>query len=303
MFVVSFFVTELIVTGILATALVAYLLMYRIWYHARVMADTPTSTIRAASQGRAEIIGRIPQEKPLKAPLSGEPCAFWRLEVVVERKLRSNRHLPSLRAIAYSSPDFIELNDNTGSCFVAVQEAMFKIYRNVEKRQIVGRGADGLAKHFPQKLRPIINQVGVKDFVEHRIPMDADIYAIGLFESLPSNKTPFDNLQMDKQMSRVTETDDVHLQVAKETREQLKAQWRARMRQLEGVQSDDLLAGTHTVHTLRADGRPNRRFALIVSDLDQVRLAKKLMYKVVVAALTGTVLLGIGIMGWRDYLM
>src|SRR5690554_6778645 len=59
------------------------------WSRIRHLLDTPTSRIRSAAQGYVELVGvlRSGPVENLSAPLTGEPCLWWRYRI---EEYRSN---------------------------------------------------------------------------------------------------------------------------------------------------------------------------------------------------------------------
>lgn len=250
---------------------------------ARVIADTPTSTIRGAAQGRVELNVRVPGDRPLTAPVSGEECSFWQLTVHGES--RSGRHT-SLRMIgrAWSGDDWLPVADGTGTCLLAMPEATISSRLTVTRR-IHGGGLDGLGRYFRPDLRPALHEWGTKVVTEHRFPVDADVHAVGFFQTVPSNRTPFDEDWTDRVLRQGTaapawarQLAAATRQAAAEEREELKEQWRDRMRKAEGIPDGAPLGGTVMVHTMRQDLRGNRLFPLLVSDLGEDTVVTRLRW-------------------------
>ncbi len=273
---------DLLAVGFVAGVGVLFFLgAAQLWRQARDIADTPTSTIRGAAQGRVELGVRTPVDKPLIAPLSGEECSFWYLKVekVVGRDRRTQR---KKIADAWSGGPWQEVTDGTGTCLLAMPEAQVTS-RQSDTRTIIGSGLDGLGQHFSPEVRPALHASAKKIITEHRFPVDADIHVIGLFESLASNRTPFDEDWTDRVLRQgvaspawARKLAAATRQAAAEEREQLKEDWRARMRVLEGLPEGAPLGGTMVAHTMRQDVRQNRMFPLLVSDLEENSVIKKL---------------------------
>lgn len=266
----------------------------------RTVEDTPTATIRAAAQGRVELKGRLATATPLVAPLSGEPCGFWML--TAERWVKDGRRSRwvSLGA-ARSEPDWLELTDGTGTCLLAVPDATFSL-RHAHTEVIDGGGLLGLGKHFPPAAQDRINAVGRKRVVEHRVPVDAELYAIGLFRSLSSSDSPFADDWTQTVLrqglaapSYARLAADMAVAVGGDLRAGAEARWQQRMRALEGIGPDLPLAGTVTVHTLRRDDRRGRSFPLIISDRPEAGVTRDLRRQAWLMVLAAVVLAGAGI--------
>lgn len=80
----------------------------------RAIADTPTSRIDSAAQGHVELIGtlRALPGRPLHAPLSGEPCVWYRF-----REDRYNGSRWDLASEGESDAPFM-IEDGSGACLV-----------------------------------------------------------------------------------------------------------------------------------------------------------------------------------------
>lgn len=81
---------------------------------ARLLQDTPISRIRSASQGEAELQGRITiHDKPLTAPLTLQPCVWFR--AAIHRRGERGSWKPIYEASS-GAPFLME--DGTGQCWV-----------------------------------------------------------------------------------------------------------------------------------------------------------------------------------------
>ncbi|MBF0304754.1 MAG: hypothetical protein HQL41_03775 [Alphaproteobacteria bacterium] len=264
----------LLVAFLLAVALLFFVGAVQGFRQARVAADTPTSTIRGAAQGRVELNVRIPVDKPLTAPLSGDECGFWHLEVerVVGRGRDARR---KVIAEAWSGGKWQEVTDSTGICLLAMPEARITSTLS-DTRTIIGGGLGGLEQHFSPDARPALDAFAEKIITERRFPVDASLHVIGLFESLASNRTPFDDDWTDRVSRQAGASPGWARKLAALTqeatadeRERLKETWRTRMRELEGIPEGAPLGGTVVVHTMRRDFRQNRVIPLLISDQEE----------------------------------
>lgn len=104
-------------------ALVCLYLFWMYSHRVRLVEDTPTSRVRSAAQGFVEIEGwgEPPGEEMLRAPLSGEPCLWYRY-AIHKRTERGNR--PSWGHIdSGESHAPILLRDSTGTVLVELHGA------------------------------------------------------------------------------------------------------------------------------------------------------------------------------------
>lgn len=242
---------------------------------ARVIEDLPTATIRAATQGRVELKARVAPALRSTAPLSGEPCDLYHL--VVERRFGTDKSNAWRRvAEIWSVENWLELDDGTGTCLLALPEASLES-RHSTRLELDARRSPGADQRLPATVRAAVDAaMAVGDRVvvtERRIPPGSDLFAIGLFRSVPSDATQYDDTWMDRverqgaaAPSYARMLAQATLQATAERRAALAESWRARMRRIEGIELDSALAGTVMVHTLRRDDRPGRSFPLILSD-------------------------------------
>lgn len=274
MLVLSYIGDLLVVGFFLGLAMLGFLGARSSLAQVRIMADTPTATIRGASQGRVELKARIPVDEPLVAPFSEEPCCFWHLTAERQFGPRGRTYWKEVGK-ACSGYDWLELDDGTGQCLLPLPEATIKSQK-VIKHDFGEPGMSGLGKWFDKDTRDAMARYGPKRIIETRFDVDAQLYAIGLFQSLPSNTTPFDDDWARRIVRQGAAAPGWASKLAKmaiaagETgRQEMMEKWRARMRVLEGIGPDAPLAGSATVHTLRQDQRQGRMFPLILSDKDE----------------------------------
>ena len=92
---------------------------FRWWLWARLIEDTPTSRVRSAAQGYVELVGtgrRMPGA-PVIAPLSRQPCTWWRY--TVERRTRDTKSRTRWSVVSRGASDALFLlEDDTGQCIV-----------------------------------------------------------------------------------------------------------------------------------------------------------------------------------------
>ncbi len=92
---------------------------FRWWRWARLIEDTPTSRVRSAAQGYVELVGtgrRMPGA-PVIAPLSRQPCTWWRY--TVERRSRDSKSRTRWSVVSRGASDALFLlEDETGQCIV-----------------------------------------------------------------------------------------------------------------------------------------------------------------------------------------
>lgn len=92
---------------------------FRWWRWARLIEDTPTSRVRSAAQGYAELIGtgRRLAGAPVVAPLSRRPCTWWSYSV--SRRTRDDRGRGRWSVVRRGVSDSLFcLEDGTGRCII-----------------------------------------------------------------------------------------------------------------------------------------------------------------------------------------
>lgn len=103
--------------GSAAVSLICLYRGYRNFLLKRLVEDMPTSKIRSASQGFTELVGVAKCfSQPLNAPLSGEPCVWWRYRI--ERYQRSNKNNFWTQVESKSCDQPFYLDDGTGHCLI-----------------------------------------------------------------------------------------------------------------------------------------------------------------------------------------
>ena len=68
-----------------------FVLGFRSMRRRRLIRDTPRSKIRSMAMGLVEIHGQAALDEPLTAPISGTPCAYWKLEIEEYRRQSNSK--------------------------------------------------------------------------------------------------------------------------------------------------------------------------------------------------------------------
>jgi hypothetical protein len=172
----------LIVAGLAAVAAYSFWYTFQAWRKNRVIEDTPTSRVRSAAQGYVELsgLGILPPGAKTKGPLSGIPCVWWRYRIEQRRRNNGGR-LPVSDA---SEMPFL-LDDGTGQCLIDPRGA--EVFPGVTD---VWYGPEewprGPPPPDPGGLLGWISRAFPRDnyrYIEHRLPLNRDVYAIGAFHS------------------------------------------------------------------------------------------------------------------------
>jgi len=109
----------LVLAAVAAAGGWGFLRGFRWWHWARLIEDTPTSRVRSAAQGYAELVGtgRRMSGAPVIAPLSKLPCTWW--SYTVERRTRDTRDRTKWKVVSRRVSDALfYLEDDTGRCII-----------------------------------------------------------------------------------------------------------------------------------------------------------------------------------------
>ena len=174
---------------LLAVAAVGGVQFFRLQRRRRLMEDMPTARIRSAAQGYVELIGQaLPPDVPLRAPLTGSLCAWYRFRVE-RRKGEGGNSGWEVEQQGVSDAQFW-LDDGSGRCIVDPEGAEV---RARDKRTWVGAA--------PQFVPESPGAALWSGDAEHRyteeliLPGDR-LYALGQFASLdPLQASPQDDLR------------------------------------------------------------------------------------------------------------
>lgn len=196
--------SELTVLALFILLLLLYTVwrMWRFWVRVRILADTPISRIRAAAQGYVELCGqiRLDGDKPLRAPLSGLPCAWFRFKV---EERNSDRMASSLFSFSLDGDSEFDgrwtiinqgesevpfwLEDHTGRCLVDGQGAeVLKLRQDVWYENTQGFRCGGSWHNEVTGVRHtgLLSGWGARyRCTEQRLFAGETIHAVGLFRS------------------------------------------------------------------------------------------------------------------------
>lgn len=252
---------------------------------ARAFVDVPTSRIRSASQGYVELKGtvRADGDQDRHAPLSGTRCQFWQL--VAWRVGR--RKEAEIVARARSDPDFLPLEDGTGTCYVMIGTAELHGARTVRRfdspdglRDIAGAfdGADARRLTAP----------GEWMVEETCFPVGAPLYATGQFQSLRSRETPFEAGWMNHDTTGLA---GIAAQALMPALERANSAWFAEMRRVEGLDAKAPLQGSQQVHILTEGMEHNLVVKPILSMKHEDVMARRARRKAALRAVLGLITL------------
>lgn len=234
---------------------------------ARAIADTPTSTIRAAVQGYVELKGSSPSIGP--GPLSGRPASLWRLEATCHSKQAGRKVV--LESLSGGAPAaFLPLNDGTGTCLISLADAELDGV-TTRKEAMPREQRLVLAPFFREEDRETLERDGDWVFEEIRLPAGSRLYAMGRFSSCTTTEDPRDldwtqavlqrGAKVPKTVRRLARE---ALKAAQSTVEERTAEWARLARDVEGIADDAPLQGTARLSVLTRDyeARPIRPLLL-----------------------------------------
>jgi hypothetical protein len=91
--------------------------------------NTPLSKVSSAAVGLVALAGRARTGEPLKSPIGGEPCAFWRIFASYHR---SGQHHDQIEGFhSAQSADLILFEDETGRIPVVPEGAEIELPQNL----------------------------------------------------------------------------------------------------------------------------------------------------------------------------
>jgi hypothetical protein len=94
----------------------------------RLIENTPTARIRSMAMGLVELHGRARERSSLIAPFSGNPCAYWEVDISVRGR---NRSWTIVHRNHSGQPFFLE--DETGVALVYPEGAECRVHANTEE--------------------------------------------------------------------------------------------------------------------------------------------------------------------------
>jgi len=171
-----------IILLVLGTLALATLLGARTnFIRARLVEDMPTSRIRSASQGYVELVGlAVARTGILTAPLSQQPCLWWRYRIERYRKTGKSHAWVTVDKGTSTAPFFID--DGTGICRVEPEGAEVSCLH-----QKIWYGHTRIATATPGSGTSYIRRLGAVSgryrYTEQLIREGDPIYLLGHFES------------------------------------------------------------------------------------------------------------------------
>ena len=143
---------------------------FRLWRHARLIEDTPTSNIRSMALGRVELRGRAVPRRLVESPITARPCIYYRYRV-------AEKDGDTWKTIlkGESSRCVFELEDDTGRVPVDPEgaEIQFARFKYVGSKPELHAG---LAAFLAA------NRIGLEDgynFFEWRVDPGEALYVLG----------------------------------------------------------------------------------------------------------------------------
>lgn len=157
----------------------------------RMIENIPASKVRSIAMGLVEVYGEAVPIKILESPMSGEKCAYWRIEVekadepLIDIKNRLRRKLGWGRQVMESSERFY-LKDETGSVLVDSRGAEM----GIESHESFQTGDRKMPKELAKLLASKISRkwiLGEKEMIytEYVIKPKDRIYVLGTASRKP----------------------------------------------------------------------------------------------------------------------
>ncbi len=182
--------TVIILLAVLAVAMAW--MAARVFFRARLIEDTATSTTRGAHQGYGEFEGRARgrEDAPVTAPLSGLPCCWYRFRVEELQHHRDSKGLARTRwqVIQRAESDqTFWLEDPTGRIAVdPVGAEMHPRHRDVWQSRSVLSGINRSTPFFSDFFAHHSDNRRYR-FTEERINRNDPLYALGFLINLGSH--------------------------------------------------------------------------------------------------------------------
>ena len=164
----------------------------------RMIEDTPTSKIRGIAMGLVEVYGQaLPTEKPLKSPLSGADCVYYKYLVEELRSSGKSTYWATIKSGQDNAPFYVK--DDTGQVLVDPQGADIDIPANFHWQT-------SLARPMPQSVMAFLDDqhlaykgiFGYKQLrcTEYYIAPKDKLYVMGTAGENPLVKSSADHEEM-----------------------------------------------------------------------------------------------------------
>lgn len=165
-----------------STGIVALYFLWRVFARLRlawIVENTPTSLVRSAAQGQVELVGQVfPFEgRPLRAPLTGNPCLWYRYRI--EKYQRRGKNSQWKEVEKGVSEQAFELRDATGSCLIDPRGA--DVHPRLRKRW-EGNRRHPLSGDSPGLLSRLVFGERYR-YTEELFVAEDICYALGWFET------------------------------------------------------------------------------------------------------------------------
>ncbi len=168
---------------VISTLYVIYL-CFQTFYRKRLIEDLPTSRIHSAAQGYIELEGKakLMQGTPIVAPYSGVNCAWYYFKVEERKNDSDGTYWQTINS--GSSDDLFLLDDGTGECVIDPENAVVtpnskETWYSSSMSSSPMFGTIPRAKRFQGS-----NGFNKYKYTEHRIELNAPLYAVGFFHSI-----------------------------------------------------------------------------------------------------------------------
>lgn len=177
----KFWLVFLAITGISLASLLAAKSNF---LKARLIEDMPTSRIRSASQGYVELAGlAISREERLTAPLTGDPCLWWRYRIERYQKTGKSSSWSTVDRGVSTQPFFMD--DRSGICRIEPTGAEIScLHRRVwyGSSRLPATSILNVKPGFLNRLQPLWGS-GRYRYTEFTIKEGDPLYLLGHFVS------------------------------------------------------------------------------------------------------------------------
>lgn len=167
-----------------AISLVSLLAAKRNFIKARLIEDMPTSRIRSASQGYIELAGlAISRGQNLSAPLTGDPCLWWRYRIERYQKTGKSSSWSTVDRGVSTAPFFMD--DSSGICRIEPADAEIScLHRKVwyGSSRLPTTSILSVKPGFLNRLQPLLGS-GRYRYTEFTIKAGDPLYLLGHFVS------------------------------------------------------------------------------------------------------------------------
>ncbi|KGK82996.1 hypothetical protein DP64_10345 [Stutzerimonas degradans] len=253
------------------------------WSRIRHLQDTPTSRIRSAAKGYVELVGVLRESgaAPLTAPLSGQPCLWWRYRIEEYGGTGERR---SWRVIERGTSEaWLRLADASGECLIDPRGAeVLPAWRRVWTGD--QRHPRGLPTHG---WLDWLNGGRQYRYVEERLHAGEPLYAIGEFRTFGGGRQGLDQQRAQAEVIRQWKGDFAGLlrRFDRDGDGRLDEQEWHRVRLAAGLEAEDRHRTASSAPAIAHLTRPQQAQPFVLSSHGEEVLARRFYWQAAAAAL------------------